>query len=135
MRSSAISPSPGRGSTRLYGAASATAALSVSMSSGSAITTGPGPPVDRAMKRVADELRNARGLLDLHDPLGDLAEHAPVVDLLERLALDLIARDLADEEHHRRRVLKRRVHADARRCVAPGPRVTKQTPGLPVSFP
>jgi len=46
---------------------------------------------------------------DLADPLG---EDLPVVDLLEGLAVALAARDLADEQDHRRRVLERRVQAD-----------------------
>ena len=35
-----------------------------------------------------------------------------VVDFLERLAVALVARHLADEQDHRRRVLECRVHAD-----------------------
>src|ERR1700712_4237557 len=42
------------------------------------------------------------------------AEHLPIVDLLKRLTIALIARDLANEQDHRRAVLKRGVHADAR---------------------
>ena len=54
--------------------------------------------------------------MHLADPLGQAeragAEHLPVVDLLEGLAVALVARDLADEQDHRRRVLERGVHAD-----------------------
>src|SRR5206468_7972078 len=52
------------------------------------------------------------------DPLGEAeragSEHVAVVDLLERLAVALAARHLADEQDHRRRILERRVHADCR---------------------
>jgi hypothetical protein len=58
------------------------------------------------------------GIVDLGDPLGEAeragAEHLPVVDLLERLAVALLARDLADEDDQRRRVLERGVDADRR---------------------
>jgi len=51
--------------------------------------------------------------VDLRDPFGHLAEHAAVVDFLERLAVDEVAADLADEQDHRRGILERGVHADA----------------------
>ena len=51
------------------------------------------------------------------DPFGQAeragAEHLPVVELLEGLAVALIAGDLADEQDQRRRVLERRVQSDA----------------------
>ena len=74
----------------------------------------PGPPRARGRECTGDELGNAVDLVDLRDPFRHLPEHAPVVQLLERLALLLIGRDLADEQDQRRRVLERRVHAHRR---------------------
>ena len=68
----------------------------------------------RDTERARDELGDALDLVDLRDPLRERAEHAPVVELLERLPLGVLARDLADEEDERRPVLERRVHADRR---------------------
>jgi hypothetical protein len=82
-----------------------------------------------------EDLRDARGVVDLHRPLGDAAEHLPVIDLLERLAIPHPPGDLADEQDHRRRILAGDVHAGGRRWWRPGPRVTKQMPGRPVSLP
>jgi hypothetical protein len=65
------------------------------------------------LKRTEHILESGR-ILDLRGPLGERPEHLPVVDLLKRFAVEERAIDLADEEHHRRRVLHRRVHADAR---------------------
>ena len=42
------------------------------------------------------------------------AEHRAIVELLERLALAHVARDLADEQDHRRGVLPRDMHAGRR---------------------
>src|SRR3546814_21009642 len=56
---------------------------------------------------------DAPGVIDLGHPLGELAEHAAVVDLLERLALGHVAPDLADEEDHRRRILEGDMDAGA----------------------
>ena len=66
------------------------------------------------MEGVADIFGNAGRVLDLGDPFGHLTEHAAVVDFLERLALDLMAGDLADEQDHRRRILKRDMHPGGR---------------------
>ncbi len=68
----------------------------------------------RDLVRALDEFRDAIGAVDLRDPLRHRPEHAPVVDLLECFALDEVAADLADEQDHRRRILKRGVHADGR---------------------
>ncbi len=62
---------------------------------------------------MRDVFGNALGAIDLRRPLRDAAEHAPVIDLLERLAVDEIAADLSDEQDHRRRILRRGVDADA----------------------
>src|SRR3546814_15825091 len=55
-------------------------------------------PRGGGVEGTADHLRDAPGVIDLGHPLGELAEHAAVVDLLERLALGHVAPDLADEE-------------------------------------
>ena len=59
-----------------------------------------------------DVFRNARGVVDLRDPLGHLAEHAAVIDFLEGFALDEVATDLTDEQDHRRGILIGGVHGD-----------------------
>ena len=71
---------------------------------------GPAGAGDRV--RARDELGDAVDAVDLGDPLRERAEHPPVVDLLERLALLLRRGDLADEQDQRRRVLVGGVHAD-----------------------
>ncbi len=62
-------------------------------------------------------LRQAVGRLHLAHPLGQAqragAEHLPVVDLLERLAIALVGGHLAHQQDQGRRVLERDVHADA----------------------
>jgi hypothetical protein len=63
------------------------------------------------VKGAADRLRKPRRIVDLVHPFGDAAEHLPVVDLLERLAPAHLARHLADQEDHRRRILPGDVHA------------------------
>jgi len=60
------------------------------------------------------ELGDPVGAVDLGHPLGHLAEHAAVVDLLECLALVEVITNLTDEQDHRCGVLKRRMHRDAR---------------------
>ena len=62
---------------------------------------------------AAHEFGNAAGIVDLRHPFGELAEHAAIVDLLEGLALQRVARDLADEEDERRRILHRHMEAGA----------------------
>jgi hypothetical protein len=86
------------------------------------------------MKGVAEVLGNPLYPVDLRDPFCHLAEHSPVVDLLKCLTLNDVTTDLADEQNHRRRVLKA-VCTPMLALVAPGPRVTKQIPGRPVSLP
>ena len=72
------------------------------------------PPRGGRLERAEHVFWNPAGILDLRRPLGERPEHLPVVDFLKRFAVEERAIDLADEEHHRRRVLHRRVHADAR---------------------
>ena len=87
-----------------------------SMSSGSASTTGPGRPCIAVWKARATYSGSRSASCTSADPLGEAeragAEHLPVVDLLERLAVALLARHLADEHDQRRRVLERGVDAD-----------------------
>ena len=92
--------------------ASATSASSACASSGSATTTGPGRPEVAVWNARADELGDPGGVVHRRHPLRHLAEHARVVELLERLAAEVAPRHLADEQDQRRRVLVRGVHAD-----------------------
>ena len=93
-----------------------------------------GPAGGRDPEGPRDQLGDALDLVDLCDPLRERAEHAAVVDLLERLALRVLARHLADEEEERRPVLVGRVHADGGlRCARPArheadPRAAGQLP-------
>ena len=86
------------------------------------------------MEGVADVFRHAVGVVDLRHPLRHLAEHAPVVDLLEGLAL---AQSAATWPMNRIIGVEswKAVCTPIVALVAPGPRVTKQTPGSPVSLP
>jgi hypothetical protein len=94
------------------------------------------PARGRDLVGAVDVFGNARGVDDLADELGGEAEHLLVVDFLEALAVDRArAVDLADEQDHRRRILGRAMCRPGDALVAPGPRVTKQMPGLPVSLP
>ena len=106
-----MSVRPGHVSTESAASASPTETRSISMSSGSAITTGPGSAVHRDMKRARHDFRNARRIVDLSGPFGDRAEHRAVVEFLEGLALAHLARDLADEHDDRGGVLPRDVQA------------------------
>jgi hypothetical protein len=65
-------------------------------------------------------LRQPVGPVGLEHPLREAAEHPLVIDLLEGLASAQAARHLADEQDHRRRVLRGRVDAD-RGVRRPGP--------------
>ena len=82
-----------------------------SMSSGSASDDRTGPPRGGHREGARDDLGQARGVVDLRRPLRDRAVHRAVVELLEALAPDRLARDLPDEQQHRRRVLEGGVHA------------------------
>ena len=97
-----------------------TVAVAFSMSSGSASTTGPGRPDIATVKArlTYSGMRSAESML--RGPLGERREHRGEVDFLERLAVAEVAAHVADEEDHRRRVLERRVHADARPAWRPG---------------
>ena len=71
-----------------------------------------GPAGRRDLKRLVDQFGDALGHVDLRHPFGERCHHAAEIDLLKRLAVDLVARDLADQHDHRRRILKRGVDAD-----------------------
>jgi hypothetical protein len=71
-----------------------------------------GPPGHRGVESMAHVLGDALDAVDLRHPLRHLPVHAPVIDLLERFALGEFVRHLADEHHHRRRVLEAGMHAD-----------------------
>ena len=79
-----------------------------------------GAAAGRGVIGARDDLGDARRIVDLGRPLGDGAEHRAVVELLERLALAHVARDLADEQDHRRGILPGDVHA-GRRVGGAGP--------------
>ena len=69
------------------------------------------------VERPGHVLGQPVGVLDLGHPLGHAQgarpEHLAVVQLLEGLAVALVAGHLADEQDHRRGVLEGRVQADA----------------------
>jgi hypothetical protein len=73
-----------------------------------------GPARGGDMEGARHQLGHARRVVDLHHPLGHGAEDGAVVQLLEGLAAQRVARDLADEQQQRRRVLVRDVHAGRR---------------------
>ena len=69
------------------------------------------PACRRGGEGAMHELGDPGRIVDLGDPLGHAAEHRPVVDLLERVALAAAAVDLAHEQDHRQAVLLGDVHA------------------------
>jgi hypothetical protein len=75
----------------------------------------PHAPAGRDLIRPRDELGDTIGAIDLRHPLRHRTEHASVIDFLERLALHEVGAHLADEQNHRRRILKRGVYADG--CI------------------
>ena len=87
----------------------------------------------RDLKRLVDEFGDAFGHIDLRHPFGERAEHAAEIDFLKRLAVDLMARHLADQHDHRRRILKCRVDAD-RRVARTRPARHQQHTGLAGQF-
>ena len=78
------------------------------------------PAGSRDLKGLVDQLGDALGNVDLRHPFGERREHLAEIDLLEGLAVDLMARDLADQHDHRRRILKGGMDAD-RGVAGPGP--------------
>jgi hypothetical protein len=75
-----------------------------------------GTPGGRDLKRLVHQLGYPLGQVDLRHPFGERRVHLAEIDLLEGFAVDLVARHLADQHDHRRRILERSVDAD--RCVA-----------------
>ena len=73
-----------------------------------------GPAAGRGIEGARDYFGNARGIVDFGRPFGESAEHCAIVDLLKRLTPAHVARDLADEQDHRRRILLRNVNAGRR---------------------
>ena len=74
-----------------------------------------GAAVLRRGKGARHVFGQALGAVDALHEFGHAegAKEGAVVDLLKRLAVALIAGHVADEQHHWRRILRRRVHADA----------------------
>ena len=62
----------------------------------------PWPALHGDAEGAGDEFGKARGVIHLHHPLGDAAEKLLVIDLLKRLALAHVTRDLSDEQDHGR---------------------------------
>ena len=71
-----------------------------------------GPPGGRDLERLVHQLGDSLGEIDLGHPFGKRRVHLAKIDLLKRLAVDLVARHLADQHDHRRRILKGGVHPD-----------------------
>ena len=94
-----------------------------------------GPAAGRDVEGARDELREARRIVDLGHPFRDRAEHGAVVDLLECLALAHAARRSARRTGSSASESWLRDMQAGDALVAPGPRVTKQMPGRPVSLP
>ena len=64
-----------------------------------------GAAVAGGVEGARDDLGDARRIVDLGRPFRHGAEHRAVIELLKRLALAHIARNLADKDNQRRRVL------------------------------
>ena len=73
---------------------------------------GAGAAADRHVEGMRHDLGDAPRVVDLRHPFGERREHPAVVHLLEALAVRLLDGNLADEQHHRRAVLHRHMHAD-----------------------
>ncbi len=112
VRTAAMSVAAGAAPTGSTRSASAHTARADSTSSGQREHDRSRPARHRHAKCARDILGNALGPIDLRGPLRHAAVHPAIVDLLERLAIDEVAADLADEHDQRRRVLRRRVDAD-----------------------
>ena len=61
---------------------------------------------------MRDVLGYSLRAVDLRCPLRDVTVHLAVIDLLERLAVDHVGADLADQQDQRRGILRRRMDAD-----------------------
>ena len=79
----------------------------------------PRTPGHRKAKRARDVFRQAGCVIALINTLGQRAKHRFVINILKGLPIRLAIVDLADEQHHRRAVLPRHMHA---RAGVAGPR-------------
>ena len=78
-----------------------------------------GPPGRRDLKRLVDQFGDALGHVDLRHPFGERCHHAAEIDLLKRLAVDLVARDLADQVRPSASNPETRCGCRSRRCTHP----------------
>ncbi len=69
------------------------------------------PAIGGGVEGARDDFRHPRRIVDLGRPFGHRAKKRAVVDFLEGLALAGVARDLADEQHQRGRILLRNMDA------------------------
>ena len=107
------------------------------MSIGTSTSTGPGPSGLREVERA---LHDARQILDAIDAVDAFAER-PVdlelvgvlmeVDLLVRMAAEVVRRHVAGDHDHRNRIERGVGDAGARRWSGPDPRCVSSTPVLP----
>jgi hypothetical protein len=65
-------------------------------------------------KRPCRDFHHASRIVDFHGELRHRAEHGAIVQLLKAFAAAIATRDLTDEQDQRRRILRSRVHTDAR---------------------
>ena len=103
------------------------------MSSGSAITTGPGPALHGDVKRPLDNFRDLRRGLDLRRELCGRGEQSAIVHLLEGAPPDHRPLDLAYEQDHRRRIVLGDMNAlrRVRRARAAGDEADSRPSGEP----
>jgi hypothetical protein len=87
------------------------------------------PSGDGELKALVDQFGDALGHVDLRDPLGERGEHFAEIDLLEGLAVNLMARNLADQRDHWGRILEGGVDSN-RRVAGAGATGDEQHPGL-----
>ena len=86
------------------------------------------------MEGARNQFGNALDLVDFWSPTAWVPNYGAIVHLLEGFALAHAALDLAHEQDHGRGVLLA-MCTPASALEAPGPRVTIQMPGSPVSLP
>ena len=110
-------------------------ACSVSMSSGNASTTGPGRPGGRRVEGMAGGDPGRGAGRQSGPPTWRAAEHAAVIDLLERSPGGNPPRPPARRAGSGRGRPAAAVWTPMAALLAPGPRVTSAMPGLPVSLP